>query len=186
MVITIVPVSISNKKLIEDIKSTLFKIFRVNVGTLEINVSAKQFFSKERNQYYSTAILEYIIENTIGNLNNYFVVLTELDLYIPALTFIFGEAQYKGRYSIISACRLHEEFYTGITNEKLLNERIIKEILHELGHNFGLNHCIDWDCVMHSSNSVEEVDIKGNFYCKSCIEELKKTNPEIRINQYLS
>jgi archaemetzincin len=184
MNITIVPVSISNKKLIEHVKSILFKIFRVNIGTIEVNVLPKRFFSKDRNQYFSTEILEYIIENTIGNLDNYFIVITELDLYIPALTFIFGEAQYKGRYSIISACRLHEEFYTGITDEELFKKRLLKEILHELGHNFGLIHCIDWDCVMHSSNSVEEVDIKGDFYCKSCISELKKSNPEIQINQY--
>ena len=63
---------------------------------------------------------------------------------------------------------LHEEFYSEMTDENLLNERTMKEMLHELGHNFGLMHCSDWDCVMHSSTGIEEVDIKGNYYCKIC------------------
>ena len=72
----------------------------------------------------------------------------------------------------VSVFRLHEEFYSGVTNNELLYERTIKEIYHELGHNFGLIHCQDWDCVMHSSNSIEEVDLKGDTYCKKCFSSL--------------
>jgi archaemetzincin len=56
-------------------------------------------------------------------------------------------------------------------------ERIMKEILHELGHNFGLLHCRDWDCVMHASASIEQVDIKGSYYCDSCTVQV----PELKI-----
>jgi archaemetzincin len=93
-----------------------------------------------------------------------------VDIFVPALTFIFGEAQLNGKHSIVSVCRLHEEFYTSVTNNELLFERTIKEILHELGHNFGLRHCVDWNCVMHASHGIEEVDIKGNSYCRNCIK----------------
>jgi archaemetzincin len=101
-------------------------------------------------------------------INGKILMLTELDIYVPVLTFLFGEAQLNGKISIVSVCRLHEEFYSGITNNELLFERTEKEVLHELGHNYGLIHCRDWDCVMHSSNSVEEVDIKGHTYCNNC------------------
>jgi archaemetzincin len=84
------------------------------------------------------------------------------------LTFLFGEAQLDGKHSVVSVCRLHEEFYSGTSDFNLLLDRTVKEVLHEIGHNFGLIHCLDWDCVMHSSNSVEEVDIKGSEYCKKC------------------
>jgi archaemetzincin len=73
-------------------------------------------------------------------------------------------------------CRLHEEFYSERTDEVLLKERTLKEILHELGHNFGLKHCINWDCVMHSSTSIEEVDIKGKSYCSECYRSIKIYN----------
>lgn len=86
------------------------------------------------------------------------------------MTFVFGEAQLKGKHSIVSVCRLHEEFYLEKTDEKLLLERAMKEVLHELGHNFGLLHCTNWDCVMHSSLGIEEVDIKGGRFCNKCKE----------------
>lgn len=95
-----------------------------------------------------------------------------IDLYIPIFTFLFGEAQLRGKHSIVSLCRLHEEFYTGRTDMPLLFNRAMKEIYHELGHNFGLLHCENWECVMHASAGIEEVDIKGEFYCKKCMEQI--------------
>jgi len=92
--------------------------------------------------------------------------MTELDIYVPVLTFLFGEAQLNGKLSLVSVCRLHEEFYSGTSDSGLLLERTLKESLHELGHNYGLIHCHDWDCVMHSSNSVEEVDIKDIIFAR--------------------
>ena len=105
--------------------------------------------------------------------NGKVLVITDVDIFVPALTFIFGEAQLNGKHSILSVCRLHEEFYSGVSNENLLLTRTIKEALHELGHNYGLRHCIDWDCVMHSSNGIEEVDIKGNTFCKKCVTHIE-------------
>jgi archaemetzincin len=101
------------------------------------------------------------------------ILLTDVDIFVPVLTFIFGEAQLNGKHSILSVCRLHEEFYSGISNEKLLLERAIKEALHELGHCYGLRHCLDWDCVMHSSPGIEEVDIKGGTFCSKCISSIE-------------
>jgi archaemetzincin len=176
MNIYLAPLKFSNKPLMEKLKQDLSKIFSVNIDSIKLDIDLNKTYSPERKQYYSTQIIESAISHT-GYADGIILMITELDLYIPVLTFIFGEAQYKGKHSIISACRLHEEFYTGVTNEELFYERVKKEVLHELGHNFGLLHCIDWNCVMHSSNSIEEVDIKGNFYCKHCYDEIKHFKP---------
>ena len=79
--------------------------------------------------------------------------VTTCDLYVPVLTFVFGEAQLDGNCAVVSTARLHEEFY-GLPRERcLLRERLIKEAAHELGHTFGLRHCPDWRCVMSSSHA---------------------------------
>ena len=57
-----------------------------------------------------------------GGINGKVLILTEVDLYIPVLTFVFGEAQLKGKHSIVSVCRLHEEFYSEKTDENLLKK----------------------------------------------------------------
>ena len=175
MNINLAPLKYSNKAFLEKLKDELENIFRVNVKTINLDVDISKTYSQERKQYYSTKIIEAAIERsefTEGKI----LILTEMDLYVPVLTFIFGEAQLNGKHSIVSTCRLHEEFYTGITNNELFFERLRKETLHELGHNFGLLHCFDWDCVMHSSNSIEEVDIKGNYYCRHCLSNIHITS----------
>jgi archaemetzincin len=171
MKIFIAPVKFSNKAVLARLQKELQGIFSVHIDSIYIDIDLSDSYSPERKQYYSTKIIESALNKT-GYADGKVLMITELDLYVPVLTFIFGEAQFKGKHSVVSVCRLHEEFYTGHTNEELFYERTKKEVLHELGHNFGLLHCFDWDCVMHSSNGIEEVDIKGGFYCKSCMEEI--------------
>lgn len=167
----IAPVVFSNTQLLERITYTLQQTFKTAVSKISLSLDTDSLYSLERRQYFSTGFIEQSAKQTSG-FNGKVVLITELDIYVPVLTFLFGEAQLKGKHSIVSVFRLHEEFYSGITNNELLYERTIKEIYHELGHNFGLIHCQDWDCVMHSSNSIEEVDLKGNTYCKNCFSSL--------------
>ena len=153
MKINIVPLKFSNRNLLYDIASSLNSIYGFETEIIIIPIEVQSKYSTDRRQYNSSGILQYVITQT-DKIEGKVLVLTELDLYVPALTFVFGEAQLKGKHSIVSACRLHEEFYTGVTEDVILKNRLLKEILHELGHNFGLLHCISWDCVMHSSNTI--------------------------------
>jgi archaemetzincin len=94
--------------------------------------------------------------------------VTEMDLFVPVLTFVFGEAQLDGRCAVISLQRLREEFYGLPANPALLRERAVKEAVHELGHTFGLRHCPDWRCVMASTHAVERLDLKSAEFCEGC------------------
>ncbi len=168
MEINIVPIHLSNTQLLHNITEYLKNYFHA-INLLALPIEIESAFSFERAQYFSTQLIansSKLTADTKGKI----LILTEFDLYIPALTFVFGEAQLKGKHSIVSVCRLHEEFYSGKTDEELLLKRSLKEVLHELGHNFGLLHCNNWDCVMHSSPGIEQVDIKGDFFCKNCAE----------------
>ena len=165
--ICIAPVRISNKELLQRIILELRKILLVEIKIVDLKLDLNKAYSHDRRQYYSTQVIADAL-NLTERLKGKVVILVDFDLYIPVFTYVFGEAQLNGKHSIVSLCRLHEEFYTGRTNEELLFERAAKEILHELGHNFGLLHCSNWDCVMHASTDIEEVDIKGKVYCIDC------------------
>lgn len=167
MDIFIAPVKFYSNLLLQNLIKELSKRFTSHIHVIDIKLNMDDFYSINRKQYFSTQIIAKLI-NITEQYDGKIVLLTDVDIYVPALTFIFGEAQLNGKHSILSVCRLHELFYSGIANEKLLLERTIKETLHELGHNYGLRHCLDWDCVMHASHGIEEVDIKGITYCKKC------------------
>jgi archaemetzincin len=94
--------------------------------------------------------------------------VTACDLFVPVLTFVFGEAQLDGNCAVVSTARLHEDFYGMPARTDLLRERLVKEAAHELGHTFGLRHCADWRCVMASSHAVERLDVKTAEFCGAC------------------
>jgi len=172
MDIFIAPLKFYSALLLQNLVTELSKRFSSNIRIIDLKINLDDFLSVEREQYFSTRIIAEAMKLT-GDYNGKIILLTDVDIFVPVLTFIFGEAQLNGKHSILSVCRLHEEFYSGISNEKLLFERTIKEALHELGHCYGLRHCIDWDCVMHSSPGIEEVDIKGMTFCRNCISKVE-------------
>jgi archaemetzincin len=119
-----------------------------------------------RQQHYSTAILQRL--ERLSDPDARVLGVTNCDLFVPVLTFVFGETQLEGNCALVSLARLEEEFYGLPAREDLLRERLIKEAVHELGHTFGLKHCSDWRCVMASSHAVERVDVKSVDFCRRC------------------
>jgi archaemetzincin len=127
-----------------------------------------------RQQYYSTQLLGEVWN--CGNRDSVKLLgVCDLDLFIPILTFVFGEAQLSNRSALISICRLRQKFYGLPEDSNLLYARCEKEAVHELGHTFGLLHCSSYTCVMHHSNSIEQIDLKSSFFCPACLESLTLT-----------
>ena len=96
-----------------------------------------------------------------------------VDLFIPVLTYVFGEAQLDGRVAVISAHRLDSQLYGLPANRRLLLERPRKEAIHELGHTYNLVHCHAELCVMTSSTYVEGIDLKSDRFCDRCLDRLR-------------
>ena len=129
------------------------------------------FYSEERNQYHSTLILSALLKVMPAD-GDKIIGITSVDLYVPILTFLFGEAQLNGRAAVVSSYRLRNEFYGLPPDDNLLYIRTLKEVAHELGHTLGLVHCPNFECVMHSSTYVEDIDLKHVQYCRKCQEIL--------------
>jgi archaemetzincin len=124
-------------------------------------------FDAVRQQYQSVEVMKTVAQTAPRDTGRLLGV-TELDLAIPMLTFLFGQAQLEGRVAVVSLCRLRQEFYGLPANDGLLRERAIKEMLHELGHTFGLTHCSEPQCAMSLATHIDLVDAKRERYCDRC------------------
>jgi archaemetzincin len=163
-------------KLLDGLAAELARIFQVSCHVHEEHFPAEFACDLIRGQYHSTSILQRL-GPLLPDAGARVLGVTNLDLYIPVLTFVFGEAQLGGTCALVSLHRLREEFYGLPPNEELLFERLLKESAHELGHVLGLRHCPDWRCVMASSHDVARLDLKSETYCHSCLVAASLQNP---------
>ena len=124
-------------------------------------------FEPSRDQHHATLVLAALLRHRTDP-ESKILGLVGVDLFVPVLTFVFGQAQLDGPGAVVSTHRLRSEFYGLPADEGLLVERAIKECVHELGHAFGLRHCDAYACVMHSSSTVDDVDVKGADFCARC------------------
>ena len=124
---------------------------------------------KKRQQYRSHALLNQVQNFAAENRDlNYVLGVVDVDIFVPGLNFVFGEAICPGKAALISLYRLKPEFYREASNDQLYFNRAIKEAAHELGHNLGLRHCSRSLCVMHFSNSIFDTDFKQCSFCDRC------------------
>jgi|SRR5271157_343420 len=129
----------------------------------------KEAYSNARKQYRSDTILSIL--GSFRSAHNSFdriLGIVDVDLFVPRLNFVFGEAVCSGNVAVISLWRLRPEFYGKTSNDQILVERGIKEAAHELGHTMGLKHCNNPFCVMHFSNSIFDTDRKQTLFCNKC------------------
>lgn len=98
--------------------------------------------------------------------------ITEVDLFVPRLNFVFGLADPGSRQAVISLARLDPRFYGHPPDSELLKRRALKEGVHEVGHLLGLPHCPDPTCIMFFSNTLADTDRKGPGFCPECRKKL--------------
>jgi archaemetzincin len=153
--------------LLHDLAPALAEIFRVPCQRTVQSLNPEFAYHRERQQYHSSEILQ-AMQAYVGVDSWRVLGITPLDLYIPILTFVFGEAQIGGPCGLVSAHRLRQEFYGLPGDPEILRSRLLKESVHEIGHTLDLTHCQDYACAMAPSHAVEWIDVKENTFCDCC------------------
>ena len=165
--ITLISFGYFEKDLLEKVAEAVRHEFRYSVRTREGHLDLGEFFDPGRRQYNGNKLLKevdaLILPDSLKTIG-----LFNVDLFIPILTFIFGQAVLGGNTGIASLYRLNNERYGMPPDKNILLERFQKEVIHELGHTFGLIHCNTPECVMRSSTYVEDIDLKEGRLCHNC------------------
>jgi archaemetzincin len=163
----LLPIGNVDDGLLRDLRPAVEDTFRVSCKVLPARLDPEFAFHGERQQYHSSEILHRMQRFLTPDSWRMLGVAT-VDLYIPILTFVFGEAQMGGPCALVSAHRLRQEFYGLPPDPEICRQRTIKEAVHELGHTVSLTHCEDYRCAMAPSHAVEWIDLKESRLCAAC------------------
>lgn len=163
----IAPIEVFAEELLERIGNEVERIYGWETRVQPLLQNVDFAFDARREQFHSTAILRKLATRAPVNAHKV-LAITKVDLFIPILTYVYGEAQLGGVASIISTHRLQVEEATGSPGVVSLEDRIVKEAIHELGHTFNLRHCPEHSCSMHYCRNIADVDRKSVQLCRHC------------------
>lgn len=170
--IYLLPLGSQDADLLDAVAQAVEEAFGIPTAILPPLPVPERAFNESRGQYFSTAILRSLLP-FISPYALRLLAITDVDLFVPQLNFVFGEAAVDGRVCVISLHRLRPEFYGEPPDERLFIERGVKEAIHELGHTFGLRHCSDPRCVMFFSSNIEDTDRKTAQFCQETARRLR-------------
>jgi len=130
-----------------------------------------------RNRQILTGDVLAILKRNIPSDAFCVLAVTMEDLYPePSWNFVFGQASLRERVGVYSFARYDPAFYgrkRGKDYEKVLLRRSCKVLAHEIGHMFGLEHCIYFKCAMNGSNHLKESDSRPMHLCPVCLRKLQ-------------
>lgn len=157
---------------IMDITATYLSVYyNVHVSILdsisssEVPKEKRRMGLFEREQLQTTYIMDKILEPNLPDDARAYMGFTAYDLYPnDDYNFVFGQGRIGGYVGIYSIARFgypewSEEEYN------MCLKRTMKVASHELGHIFGFRHCVDYECIMNGSNSLDETDRKPVYLC---------------------
>jgi archaemetzincin len=168
--IALVPIYLAERRgLLHRLAARLDEVFGLEVEVRRPWFDPERAFDPSRGQYNSTLLLAQLRSGPPDSEPARVLGMTNVDLFIPVLSYVFGEAQVPGRAAVVSLHRLNPELYGLPPDEERVIRRAEKEAVHELGHTFGLVHCLQAGCVMRSSTYAEDIDHKSAQFCDSCL-----------------
>lgn len=152
-------------RMLQEVRAHVQRVYGMTTTIHEDDDRPRDTFDPRRGQHASSRVLEWLAHRRPVQTTR-MLGLTDLDLFMPVLTFVYGEAQLDGSVAVVSTARLAGG--PGAAGGRLLAARLAKESVHELGHTFGLRHCDAPTCVMKRSVTLAAIDAKATTLCGDC------------------
>lgn len=175
----LIPLDFPHPPMLERLAQTMLHEIGLQSRTGQALFDVEAAFDPIRRQYNASMLRRQLRTSQLSRPPKS-MIITDYDLFIPVLTFVFGEAQLSGDSAIISTCRLHPNFYGQSPDNELLFLRLCKEVIHETGHLYGLRHCQRAGCVMAACTNIETVDARSSRFCLDCLRTFARERDRLR------
>jgi len=171
-IVAVQPLGDVRGDIVDAIASGLEPFFHIRTDVFQDHPIPQGSHNPQRGQYNCYPILTFLKTlkpdhaiKTIG--------VTDVDLFVPILTYVFGEAEMGGHAAVISTYRLARgRDWEQIPSEQLF-KRVEKIAIHELAHTFRLSHCKEDGCLMGSFPVLSRIDENPIRFCRYCVTFLK-------------
>ncbi len=139
------------------------------------DVPAESRIKSEKKQWKTGDILTWMKQKLPAD-GYAMLAVTMTDLYPDDnWNFVFGQASLRDRVGVFSFARYHPSWQgekpDGSTKTLVLR-RAAKVLTHEMGHMFGIQHCIHYQCNMNGANHLDEADATPMELCPVCLRKL--------------
>ena len=170
MIIAIQPLSFSDTQQLKFLKKNIETYYHFKVVLLQNKKLPEEAWYAPRSRYKADKLIRILKDNKPDSIN-YIIGITAKDISTKKGEYpdfgIMGLGFCPGKSCVVSIFRLKT------TNKMLLNERLAKVALHEIGHNLGLPHCTTKDCFMHAAEaSIKQVDSEKLDMCSACKKKI--------------
>lgn len=150
-------------------KTELEAYYHCSVEILSAKELPANAYYKPRNRYKADSVISWLAKTKPESFDRV-VGVTEKDISTRSEPYddwgIMGLAYCPGESCVVSTFRLKKN-----ADQKKIDERFAKVVLHETGHTFGLPHCRSGDttCFMEDADgTIRSVDREKKQVCKSC------------------
>jgi archaemetzincin len=168
MRVDIVPVGDVPARVKREASTGLRSIYECDVSVAAEQPLPENAYDESRGQYRAEEFID--LASRIGN-GEKTIAITPEDLFYRRRNYVFGLAYLDGRGCVVSTYRLQTSSDGGFSQRpasEVFSDRVRKEVVHEIGHTLGLEHCENNRCAMNFSPTVREVDRKEETLCGTC------------------
>ena len=123
-------------------------------------------FDTARRQYNAWTLIQALEEKAPEKALR--LGITGHDLFVPAFSYVLGEARVGGTAAVVSTCRLRHGSDGTAVPISLVYARLAKVALHEIAHVLGLTHCHEARCLMRFSLDAAHIDRLATNFCQDC------------------
>ncbi len=144
------------------------------ISSDEVSVAKRGNRQQGTEQWHTGAVLSWLKKRLPDDCYGLLAV-TMTDLYPgEGWNFVFGQAAYRDRVGIFSFARFEPVSEAQEERQKAILRRACKVLTHEMGHMFGIKHCIYYECNMNGANSLREMDSTPMNLCPVCLRKLQR------------
>jgi archaemetzincin len=171
-IVLLEPLQFTDSSTLLQLKDSIEHFYNVKVYIAASKSFPEHLYYKPRNRYRADRIIHWLRMNiadsirTVVGITSNDVSTTKGDAYDYG---VMGLGYRPGHACVVSTFRPAKT----AKDKNHLQQRLLKLVIHEMGHNFGLPHCSNEECFMVDAEGQMKLD-KERLLCDSCEMKLKK------------